>query len=153
MDDTYNINEARTEMREAYHAGNTDRLLAVFHPEGFIDMSDGSPNRYGGDARRGLADTWSDVFHAYHVKFVPIVVQVRVLDRLAFDRGWMEFIFTPKAGGESIRKRYRYVDIWNKTANESWKITVHITNMDVPEKVGGLESTWFLSESEGIAGN
>jgi ketosteroid isomerase-like protein len=153
MDDTYKINEARTEMREAYHTGDTDRLLAVFHPDGFIDMSEGSPNRYGGDSRRGLAEIWSDVFDSYHVKFVPIVVQIKVTDRSAFDRGWLEFVLTPKAGGAPLRRRYRYVDIWSKTADESWKITIHITNMDVPEKVGGIESTWFLSEKEAIATN
>jgi ketosteroid isomerase-like protein len=153
MDDTYKINEARTEMREAYHAGSTDRLLAVFHADGFIDMSDGSPNRYGGDARRGLAETWSNVFDSYHVKFVPIVVQIKVTDRSAFDRGWLEFVLTPKAGGAPVRRRYRYVDIWSKTTDENWKITIHITNMDVPEKVGGIESTWFLSEKDAIATN
>jgi len=65
---------------------------------------------------------------------------------MAFDRGWLEFTLTPKVGGEPVRKRHRYVDLWKKTANGDWKIAVHMTNTDVPEFVGGLQSTWFLSE-------
>jgi len=42
MDDTYKINAARTEMREAYLSGDADRLLAVFIPM-VHDMSEAVP--------------------------------------------------------------------------------------------------------------
>ena len=40
MDDVYEINVAKAKFREAYNAGNVDRLLAVFADE-FTDMSAG----------------------------------------------------------------------------------------------------------------
>ena len=55
-------------------------------------------------------------------------------------------ILTPKAGGEMIRKRYRYFNTWKKVPNGDWKITLHVNNTDVREEVGALQSTWFLSE-------
>ena len=109
-------------------------------------MSEGKPNRYGRDARQALSEESTKLFASYHVKFFPIVVQIGVTDGLAFDRGWLEFTLTPKAGGEPIRKRYRFVDLWKKVAGGDWKIAVHMTNTDVPETVGGLQSSWFLSE-------
>ena len=151
MDDTYKINAARTEMREAYLSGDTARLLAVFHPDGFTDMSEGSPSRYGSDARMSLAEEATKLFASYSVKFVPIIIEISVMDAVAFDRGWHEFILAPKAGGEMIRKRYRYFNTWKKVANGEWKITLHVNNTDVPEQVGGVQSTWFLSEKERAA--
>ena len=151
MDDKYKINAARTEMREAYLSGDAARLLAVFHPDGFTDMSEGSPSRYGGDARLSLAEEATKLFATNSVKFVPIIIDISVMDAVAFDRGWQEFILTPKAGGETIRRRYRYFNTWKKLSNGDWKITLHVNNTDVPEQVGGLQSTWFLSEKEEAA--
>ena len=148
MDDTYKINAARTEMREAYLSGDADRLLSVFHPDGFTDMSEGSPSRYGGDARLNLAEEATKLFASYSVRFVPIIIEISVMDAVAFDRGWHEFILAPKAGGETIRKRYRFFNTWKKVPNGDWKITLHVNNTDVPEEVGGEQSTWFLSEKE-----
>ena len=151
MDDKYKINAARTEMREAYRSGDPAQLLAVFHPEGFTDMSEGSPSRYGGDARLSLAEEATKLFASYSVKFVPIIIDISIMDTVAFDRGRHEFILSPRAGGETIRKRYRYFNTWKKVPNGDWKITLHVNNTDVPEQVGGLQSTWFLSEKEEAA--
>lgn len=146
MDDKYKINAARTEMREAYLSGDADRLLSVFHPDGFTDMSEGNPSKYGSDARLNLAQEATKLFASYSVKFVTIIIDISTMDGVAFDRGWQEFILTPKAGGETIRKRYRYFDTWKKVSNGDWKITLHVNNTDVPEEVGGILSTWFLTE-------
>jgi ketosteroid isomerase-like protein len=151
MDDTYKINAARTEMREAYLSGDADRLLAVFHPDGFTDMSEGSPSRYGSDARLNLAEEATKLFASYSVKFVPIIIEISVMDAVAFDRGWHEFILAPKTGGGTIRKRYRYFNTWRRVPSGDWKITLHVNNTDVPEQVGGAQSTWFLSEKEQAA--
>jgi hypothetical protein len=144
MDDTYKINAARTEMSEAYFSGDADQLLSVFHPNGFTDMSDGSPSKYGNDARLSLRDEATKLFTSFYVKFVPIIIEISVMDAVAFDRGWHEFILTPKAGGETIRKRYRYFNTWKRLPNGDWKIALHINNTDVPEEVRGVRSTWFL---------
>jgi ketosteroid isomerase-like protein len=152
MTETYKINAARTQMREAYFSEDVARLLSVFHPDGFADMSEGSPSRYGSDARLSLAEEARKLFASYYVKFVPIIIEISVMDSVAFDRGWHEFLLTPKAGGETIRKRYRYFNTWKKVPNGDWKITLHLNNTDVPEQVGGVQSTWFLSEKEQAAG-
>jgi ketosteroid isomerase-like protein len=151
MDDNYNINAARAEMREAYLTGDADKLLAVFHPNGFIDMSEGSPNRYGSDARLALAEEAKKVFASYTVKFVPIIVEIVVTAEVALDRGWQEFTLVPKSGGDPLHKRYRYIDVWKKDSKGNWKITWHVHNTDIPEEVDGVLSTWFLSEKEVVA--
>ena len=133
-------------MREAYVSGDVALLLSVFHPDGFIDMSEGKPNRYGAQARSHLATEAAKLFADYFVKFVPIVIDIQVMGGVAYDRGWLEFILDPKSGGETIRKRYRHLNIWKKVSTGDWKIAVHVNNTDVAEEVGGAFSTWFLIE-------
>ena len=54
MDETYRINLAKTQFREAYNRGDVDQLLSVFMEDGFTDMSEGTPSFYGQEAREGL---------------------------------------------------------------------------------------------------
>src|SRR6516164_5651929 len=50
MDDVYKINVAKTKFREAYETGNVGRLVSVFSPNGFTDMSEDGPSKYGPEA-------------------------------------------------------------------------------------------------------
>ena len=137
-------------MREAYLSGDVNLLLSIFHPDGFTDMSEGSPSRYGDDARSSLAAEARKIFSSYTVKFVPIIIEISVMGDVAFDRGWQEFTLVSKAGGETVRKRYRYFNVWKKTFAGEWKITLHVNNTAVPEEIKGVLSTWFLGEKETV---
>jgi len=148
VNDVYKINVAKTEFREAYNTGDVDRLLAVFAPSGFTDMSEDGPNRSGEQAKLNFRGRVSQLLEEYSVKFTPIVINVVVLGDTAYDYGWHEFILTPKKGGESIRKRQRYFELWKKMGSGEWKISFQINNRDVRDKLGGYTSRWFMSEEQ-----
>jgi len=151
MNEIYKINVAKTEFREAYNAADVDRLLAVFAPWGFTDMSEGGPTKYGEEAKLNFRVKLLELFQEYRVKFTPIVNNVDVLGDTAYDFGCHEFILTPKKGGKPIRKRQRYFELWNKTESGEWKISLHINNGDVREELGGYTSRWFLGEEQATA--
>lgn len=67
MDDTYRINLAKTEFREAYNRGDVDQLLSVFMEDGFTDVSEGGPSFYGQEAREGLRLRSNKLFAEYLV--------------------------------------------------------------------------------------
>lgn len=146
MDDTYGINVAKTEFREAYNTGNVDRLLSVFNPGGFTDMSEGGPSKYGAEAASTLRESAAKLFSVYSVKLTLIINRIAVLGDTAYDYGWREFILTPKNGGEPIRKRYRYFELWSKTGSGGWKISLQMTNADVREEFSGFVTRWFLND-------
>ena len=151
MDNIYGINVAKTEFREAYNTGDVDRLLAVFGNEGFTDMSEAGPSKYGGEARSTLRDRASALFAVYSVKITPIIIDIVAIGDTAYDYGWHEFTLTPKNGGESVRKRERYFELWSRAVTGEWKISQHINNSDVREELGGSVSNWFLSEKQDAA--
>ncbi len=146
MDDVYRINLAKTEFREAYQEGDVDRLLKVFGGGGFTDMSDGGPSKYGEEATARMRDDAARLFSEYTVKLNVIVINIVVLKDCAYDYGWHEFILRPKCGGEPVRKRHRYFELWSKDASGAWLISFFINNPDVREELNGSVSHWFLSE-------
>ena len=146
MNDVYAINVAKTEFREGYNTGDVSRLMAVFQPDGFTDMSEGEPSKYGSEAISVFRERLTKLFDEFTVKLTPIIIDIVVLGDTAYDYGWHELILTPKAGGPALRKRYRYFELWNRNAAGQWKVAIHTTNSDVPEELNGFKSHWFLSE-------
>jgi len=146
MDDIYQINVAKTEFREAYNRGDVEQLLSVFGEENIMDMSEGGPTRSDGAAREGLREHSAELFEEFSVSLAVIVGEIIVLGNTAYDFGWHEFTLMPKNGGETIRKRHRYFELWKKNSSGDWKICFFINNLDVREELLGQVSHWFLSE-------
>ena len=65
------------------------------------------------------------------MKLEPIVIAVLVRGDMAIDYGWHKLTLTPKAGGEPVTSRQRYVEVWMKDAAGSWKIVIYIDNQDL----------------------
>src|SRR5215467_7911534 len=103
MDDVYKINVAETELREAYETANVDRLVSVFNPNGFTDMSEGGPSKYGPEAIATFRDRASQLFEKYSVKMTPIIIHIVIIGNKAYDYGWHEFTLIPRNGGAPIR--------------------------------------------------
>jgi len=151
MDDVYQINAAKTEFRDAYDAGDVERLLSVFNPNGFTDMSEAGPTKYGAEANIALRDQVGRLFAKYSIKLITIINRIVVTGNAAYDYGLHEFTLTPRNGGETIRKRQRYFELWNKDAEGHWTISLFINNADVREELNGFASHWFLSEESEAA--
>jgi ketosteroid isomerase-like protein len=150
MDEIYRINVAKTEFREGYNRGDVDQLLSVFTDESAVDMSEGQPSHFDTAAREGLRKRSAELFAEYSVGLVVIIIEIIVLGNTAYDYGWHEFTLTPKNGGEKIRRRHRYFELWKKDSSGDWKISLFINNSDVREGLEGHVSHWFLNQ-EGSA--
>jgi ketosteroid isomerase-like protein len=154
MDDTYRINVAKTQFREAYNSGDVDQLLSVFKVDDLTDMSEGSPNGYDRAGTEGLRERSAQLFAMYSVNLTVIIIRIVVLFDVAYDFGWHEFTLKPKNGGETIRRRQRYFELWKKNSSGDWKISLFINNADVREELAGRVSHWYLSEEQfGNAGS
>jgi ketosteroid isomerase-like protein len=150
MDEIYRINVAKTEFREGYNRGDVDQLLSVYTDESAVDMSEGQPSHFDTAAREGLRKRSAELFAEYSVGLVVIIIEIIVLGNTAYDYGWHEFTLSPKNGGEKIRRRHRYFELWKKDSSGDWKISLFINNSDVREGLGGHVSHWFLNQ-EGSA--
>jgi ketosteroid isomerase-like protein len=80
MNHVYEINVAKSKFRDAYNAGNVDRLLAVFADE-FTDMSAGAPSFFGADSKSVFRSRMTKLLDQYRATLIVTVVAIRVRQR------------------------------------------------------------------------
>lgn len=130
MKSVYDINAAKAEFREAYNAGDAERLLAVFADE-FTDMSEGVPSFFGANAKSVFRSRLANLFHHYQMTLIVTIIAIRVSGDTAFDYGWHNLVLVPRHGGEPITTRRRYFETWRRNFSGEWKIDLYIDNSDL----------------------
>ena len=134
MDDGYAIRLAKTKLRDAYNKGDVSRVLAVY-ADAYNDMSSGLASFYGTEAKAVLKHRLKNLFARFRAELAVTIISIRVQGLLAFDWGWHKLTLTPKKGSGSITTRTRYLEIWQKGADGSWKIAIFFDNLDVPPQM------------------
>ncbi len=138
MNPVYEINVAKTKFREAYNAGNVDRLLAVFADE-FTDMSAGAPSFFGADAKSVFRSRMTKLLQQHRGTLIVTIIAIRVFADTAFDYGWHTLTLTPRDGSKPITTRQRYFETWKRNSAGEWKIDLYIDNGDVVPMMPGSE--------------
>jgi ketosteroid isomerase-like protein len=132
MDDLYAINAAKTEFRDSFNFSDVSRLLAIADPD-FVNFSDSQPSEFGRAGLESLKIRLENLFESFTAKLVVIVIEIRLQGDLAYDYGWHELTLIPKSGGQPIRRRDRYVDVWKKNKEGHWKLRMYMDNQDIAD--------------------
>jgi ketosteroid isomerase-like protein len=75
------------------------------------------------------------LFARYNAQLAVTIISIRVQGSLAFDWGWHKLTLTAKRSGRSTTTRTRYLEIWQKDADEKWKIAIFFDNVDIPPRM------------------
>ena len=142
MDNLFAINAAKTEFREGFNLGDASRVLAIADPD-LVSFSDGQPSEFCASGLQALKTRLTNLFERFTAELSVIVIEIRLQGDVAYDYGWHDLTLTPKDGGESIRRRYRYVDVWRRNKEGSWKLWMYMDNQDVadpfrPDQISSL---------------
>jgi len=132
MDDLYAINAAKSEFREGFNLADPSRMLAIADPD-LVNFSDGQPSEFGESGLDALKTRLANLFERFTAKLAVIVIEIRIQGDVAYDYGWHDLTLTPKNGGEPIRRRDRYVDIWRRNKEGNWKLWMYMDNRDVAD--------------------
>lgn len=132
MDDLYAINVAKSEFRECFNLGDASRMLAIADPD-LVNFSDCQPSEFGESGLHALKTRLTNLFEHFTVKLAVIVIEIRLQGKVAYDYGWHDLTLTPKRGGEPIRRRDRYVDIWRRNKEGNWKLWMYMDNRDMAD--------------------
>src|SRR5258708_8441730 len=124
MDNLFAIKAAKNEFREWLNLGDTSRGLAIADP-GLVSFSDGQPSEFCASGLEVLKTRLTNLFDRFTAELSVIVIEIRLQGDVAYDYGWHDLTLTPKDGGESIRRRYRYVDIWRRNKEGSCKLWMY----------------------------
>src|SRR5258707_11069494 len=132
MDNLFAINAAKTEFREGFNLGDASRVLAIADPD-LVSFSDGQPSEFCASGLEELKTRLTNLFERFTAELSVIVIEIRLQGDVAYDYGWHDLTLTPKDGGQSIRRMYRYVVIWRRNKEGSLKLWMYMDNQDVPD--------------------
>ncbi len=110
----------------ALNAGDADGWAACFADDG-IQM----PPNFGPNAGKAAIQGWSKGFlNLFACQFRLYVDEIYVAADWAFERGRYEISLNPKAGGASMDDGGKYITIYQRGPDGSWKIARDIWNSD-----------------------
>ena len=124
------IRKADREWMAAYASKNVDKAAWFVAPDGAI-YAPNAPATQGVDAVKKMA---ADMFKLpdVNLSWTPTLVEVAKSGDLGFTSGTYEFSFKDPSG-KTIDDKGKYVTVWKKQADGSWKVVRDIFNSDMPE--------------------
>ena len=110
---------------EAMKGENTEFLVNSFEADGMM-MPPGEPSAVGADAIRAYFTNFFDNFTTE--KAVPRNETYLDGGDDIIETGDFEWVLTPKAGGESTETMAKWVAVWHRQPDGSWKAVRDIFN-------------------------
>jgi len=91
------------------------------------------PPHFSANVGKQAIRAWSGGFlDLFGCQFSLAVDEVRVAAHWAFERGRYTITLAPKAGGPSMDEAGKYITIYQRQADGSWKMARDIWNSDAP---------------------
>ena len=128
------VAEVSALFQAAENAGDVDQMRALFADD-LVMMGPNAPSVMGADrVTAGMS-----AFHAaFEVQVEYQNQEIEVFGDWAFDRGTYRFTLTPKAGGTPIHETGKYLWLYRRQADGSWKqARVMWSSSDPPPSGGG----------------
>ena len=110
---------------ESMQSGNFELWLSLWIEDG-IQMPPDVPRRMGLQQIRAEMRPWFDNFNMSNSTINT--EEVRILGDRAYSHGTYTYDITPKAGGETMHISGKFLDILEKQADGSWKISIDCHN-------------------------
>ncbi len=112
----------------ALNADDADAWVACFTDDG-IQM----PPHFGTNVGKAAVRAWSKGFLSlFTCRFNLSVEEVQVPADWAFERGRYDITLTPRASGEAMDDIGKYITVYQRQSDGSWKIARDIWNSDQP---------------------
>ncbi|PYQ79296.1 MAG: hypothetical protein DMG03_26110 [Acidobacteria bacterium] len=75
----------------------------------------------------------ASLFEQFDRRIAYVSAEVRVIGEYAFDRGSFAFSVAPRSGGDTSRETGKYLFLYSRAADGSWKIARAIVHLDAHE--------------------
>ncbi len=129
-DDIAAIEEFGNQYAVTANAGDLEGWLSL-HADNVVKMPPDAPAIFGIEDLRA---NFAPAFENFDTHCVIYPEETQVYGDMGFARGTYSISVTPKAGGETIdiMKDGKYLTIWERQADGTWKITHDCYNSNLP---------------------
>ena len=115
---------------KSYNAGNAEALVSEIYSNDAVRFIPNAPSAVGKDAIRA---SFQKQFDQFSYEGRVITEDVRVSGDLAVSKGTYEDKSSLKAGGYSTQDKGKWVTVFERQPDGSWKALWDIANSDLPE--------------------
>ena len=127
---------AEAELRSAdqawmkvFSAKDLDKSMAFMAPNGSV-LPPNAPTATGQDAvRKAYAGMLA--LPDLHISWIPTMADASRSSDLGYTQGTYEMTFKD-AGGKQVSDKGKYVTVWKRQPDKSWKVVADIFNSDLP---------------------
>jgi uncharacterized protein (TIGR02246 family) len=117
-------------LETAENAGDADDI-GLMMAEDVVIMVPNYPVQEGRSACSGFVrETLTGLLEHFNRRIAYVSAEVRVLGDWAFDRGTFSFTISSKAGGETTAEHGKYLFVYSRGADRSWRVARVIVNLD-----------------------
>jgi uncharacterized protein (TIGR02246 family) len=116
------------EYRDGYNTGNLSKVMNLWTEDGVV-MPSGEPYVIGKEA----IEDWKGVyFKQYNFNLQSISDEVQIGGDWAFNRGTYRMVMTPRNGGAPVSETGKFIQIFRREPDGSWKIARDMGNTSEP---------------------
>ena len=125
------IDSANTRGVDAFNAGSPDAIIANYADDAVVMM----PGMKAMVGKAAIDAGYNGMFQSMDMKnFQPTTTDVVVQGDVAIESGSMTYEAGPK-GGKLAADTVKYLTVWKKQGDGSWKIIRDINNTDIAPKM------------------
>jgi len=131
--DVRQIDDILRRIEAAENAGDATAMIDLLAEDAVI-MAPDQPVQEGKAACAAfLTDVIASLFEQFDRRIAYVSAEVRVIGEYAFDRGSFAFSVAPRSDGDTSRETGKYLFLYSRAADGSWKIARAIVNLDAHE--------------------
>jgi uncharacterized protein (TIGR02246 family) len=122
------LNAARQAFMAGYQAGDAEAIGKLYMPDA-VSESNNQPSLAG---REAIVASLKGMFEQVTVKTTLTPAETRTLGHVGLDRGTYTVTVTPKAGAPASTSEGRYMVIYVKDADGTWRVSRDMDNGVMP---------------------
>jgi uncharacterized protein (TIGR02246 family) len=128
--DTREVAAILRRLEVAENAGHADDIGQMLAEDAVIMVPD-LPIQEGKAACAGFVrEVLAGLLERFNRRITYVSAEVRVIGDFAFDRGSFWLTVSPKSGGETTRETGKYLFLYSRASDGSWKIARAIVSLD-----------------------
>src|SRR5262249_25779039 len=116
----------------ALNRGDAEAWADLFAEDG-VQMP---PHAHANVGRQTIRAWGQELLQPFHARFALDVSEIRVSGEAAFERGRYTMSLAPKADGAAIDDVGKYITVYQRQPDQSWKVARDIWNSDNPLPAG-----------------
>jgi uncharacterized protein (TIGR02246 family) len=130
------IDSLGRQWEEAANRGEVERIMEIYAPDAVI-LPPGGPVIEGSETIREL---FRQEFERFDTKLAFTTQEIEVEGDMAFRRGRYVWRGTPRLSGQTVETTNKFLEVWRRQPDGSWKISVDMWNPGEPA-TGGVGVT------------